>query len=116
MVYSKSGRVEEGAVFTTPRDGEADTVWIVTKHDPQKREVEFTRFTPNSRTCVLKIAVRPKGKNNSYVDISYTFTGLTPSGNDFVEGFTEDAFLELVKFWEKSVSHYLKTGNKLKKA
>ena len=39
MIYSESGLVEEGAVFSTPCEGEEDTVWIVTKHDPQKHEM-----------------------------------------------------------------------------
>ena len=79
MIYSESGLVEEGAVFSTPFEGEADTVWIVTKHDAQTHQVEFARFTPDSKTCVLKIAVQPKDGNGSYVDVSYTYTGITLS-------------------------------------
>ena len=116
MIYSESGLVEEGAVFSTPYEGEVDTVWIVTKHDSKTHEVEFTRFTHNSRTCLLKIAVKPKDKNSSYVDISYTYTSITPAGNDFIDNFTEAVFLEAVTFWEKSMNYFLETGERLKKA
>ena len=112
MIYSESGLIEEGAVFSTPHAGEADTVWIVTKHDPEKREIEFARFTPASRTCVLKIAVRAKDETSSLVDISYTYTGTTPAGNDFIDNFTEEAFREAVSFWEKSMNYFLKTGER----
>ncbi len=115
MVYSASGLVEEGAVFSTPGEGEKDTVWVVTKHDKNAYEVEFARFTPESRTCFLKIAVRARDESASYVDISYAYTGLTPSGNDFINGFTEKKFLAAVVFWEKSMNHFIKTGEKLKK-
>lgn len=115
MIYSESGLVEEGAVFSTPHAGEADTVWIVTKHDPEKREVEFTRFTHKSRICVLRIIVEPKDKNSSHVDISYTYTGITPAGNVFIDNFTEESFLEAVTFWEKSMNYFLETGERLKK-
>ncbi len=115
MIYSESGLVEEGAVFSTRYDGEADTVWIVTKHDSKTYEVEFTRFTHNSRTCVLKIAVKSKDENRSYVDVSYRYTGITPAGNDFIDNFTEEAFLEAVIFWEKSMNYFLETGERLKK-
>ncbi|MCP4373873.1 MAG: hypothetical protein GY797_38090 [Deltaproteobacteria bacterium] len=115
MIYSESGLVEEGAVFSTRYDGEADTVWIVTKHDSKTYEVEFTRFAHNSRTCVLKIAVKSKDENRSYVDVSYTYTGITPAGNDFIDNFTEEAFLEAVIFWEKSMNYFLETGERLKK-
>lgn len=116
MIYSESGLVEEGAVFSTPYEGEEDTLWIVTKYDSKTYEVEFARFTFKSRTCLLKIGVKPKDENSSYVDISYSYTGITPSGNDFVDDFTEDAFLEAVTFWEKSMNYFLETGERLRKA
>ena len=116
MIYSKSGLVEDGAVFSTQYEGEEDTIWIVSKHDSSKREVEFVRFTNDSKTCLLKIAVKPKGEHSSYVEVSYMYTGITPSGNDFVDDFTEDAFLEAVTFWEKSMNYFLETGERLRKA
>lgn len=116
MIYSKSGLVEEGAVFSTPGTGEEDTVWIVTRHDPKTYEVDFARFTPRSRTCVLRIAVKSTGENRSSVDVSYAYTGIAPAGNDFIDQFTEEAFLGAVTFWEKSMNHFLKTGQRLKKA
>lgn len=116
MIYSESGLVEEGAVFSTPHAGEADTVWIVTKHDPGKRQVEFVRFTHASRICVLRIAVSAKTENSSFVDISYTYTATAPEGNAFVESLTEAVFVEAVSFWEKSMNYFLATGKKLIRA
>jgi len=113
MIYSESGLMEKGAVFSTPHDGEADTVWIVTKHDPETREIEFTRFTPGSRICVLRIAVSAKAGTSSFVDISYTYTATTSAGNAFIESLTEAAFVEAVGFWEKSMNFFLDTGKKL---
>lgn len=116
MIYSKSGLVEGGAVFSTPYEGEEDTVWIVTKHDSKTHVIEFARFTHKYRTCLLKISVKPKDENSSYVDISYTYTGIAPDGNDFIDNFTEEAFLEAVTFWEKSMNYFLETGERLIKA
>ena len=112
MIHSESGIAEEGCVFSTPGDGEADTTWVISRHDKEKQLVEFVRFTPNSRTCVLKVAVTPKGKDKSNVEISYTYTGLTANGNAWIDTFTEDTFLEAVKFWEKSMNHFLGTGKR----
>ena len=117
MVYSESGLVEAGAVFATPGAGEPETVWIVTRHDPVGLVVEFTRFTHESRVCVLRIAVRPGGGDRSRVDIAYTYTAISPAGNTFIEeGFTEAAFLGAVTFWERSMNHWLATGERLAKA
>jgi hypothetical protein len=115
MIYSASGFAEEGCVFATPEDGEDDTVWIITHHDTSNREVDFVRFTPGSRTCVLKITVSPNGRNASIVDIYYSYTGITEEGNFWIGNFTEDVFLEAVKFWERSMNHFLETGEKLGK-
>ncbi|MCP4747823.1 MAG: hypothetical protein GY874_17055 [Desulfobacteraceae bacterium] len=116
MIYSESGLAENGAVFSTSSEGEEDTVWVITKHDCELWQVEFTRFTHNCRICVLKIAVTPKDQTRSYVDICYTYTGITAAGNNFIDNFTEEAFLDAVIFWEKSMNYFLETGQKLKKA
>lgn len=115
MIYSESGLAEKGAIFSTPSDVEADTVWVITRHDAAAKSIQFVRFTPDSRVCVLDIAVRPKGVERSYVDISYTFTGVTKAGNAFVDGYTEETFLDAVTFWEKSMNHFLLTGERLQK-
>ena len=113
MLFSQSGLVEEGAVFSTPGDGEEDTVWIVTRHDAVRRAVEFTRFTPGSRVCVLRIGVGPQDAGRSLVDIAYTYTAITPAGNAFIDRFTRESFLGAVTFWEASMNHWLKTGARL---
>lgn len=113
MLFSVSGLVEAGAVFTTPGDGEEDTVWIVSEHDPVQRVVVFTRFTPGSRVCVLRIAVTSDDAGRALVDVAYTYTAVAPAGNVFIESFTEQAFLEAVTFWERSMNHWLATGELL---
>jgi len=111
MIFSKSGLAEEGCVFTTPGVGEDDTVWVITRHNVETHEVDFVRFTQGSRTCVLKIAVAPDGKDASVVDISYTYTAITEKGKAWIESFTEEIFLEAVKFWEQSMNRFLAAGN-----
>lgn len=113
MIYSASGLVEEGAVFSTSNPGEEDTVWIVTRHDRADRCVEFARFTPHSRACLLKIAVLALGDDRSQVDISYNYTSTGPAGSRFIESWSEREFLDAVIFWETSMNHFLKTGERL---
>lgn len=113
MLFSKSGLAEQGAVFSTPSGGEPDTIWIVSKHDVQSQVVEFARVTPGSRVSTLTIGIRGKDDRSSHVDIVYTFTGITSEGNDFIDGYSEEVFLKMVRFWERSMNHYLETGTKL---
>jgi hypothetical protein len=115
MVYSKTGYAEEGAVFTTPYDGEDDTIWIITIRDPIKYKVEFVRVTPSSRVSILNVNIREKDIKSSYVDITYTYTSITCEGNKFIDEYTEEVFLKMVKHWENSVNYFLETGKKLSK-
>jgi hypothetical protein len=115
MIYSRSGLVEEGAVFSTSHPGEEDTIWMVVNYNPEKFQVDFARVTPKSKTCLLKIAVRPKDEQHSFVDISYTYTAIAHEGNEFIAHFTESEFLKAVTFWEKAMNVYLETGTMLKK-
>jgi len=115
LIYSKTGFAEEGCVFSTPHKGEENTIWIITKHDKDNHVVEFARFTPNSRTCVLIITVKPKQNNISDVYITYTYTSITDEGNQFIDDFTESEFLSAVKFWEKSMNYFLEKGEQLQK-
>ena len=39
-----------------------------------------------------------------------------PPWNDFIDSFTEAAFVEAVSFWEKSMNYFLEKGKKLMKA
>ena len=49
----------------------------------------------------------------SYVDVSYTYTDINPEGNDFMDNFTDEAFLAAVIFWEESMNYFLETGVRL---
>jgi hypothetical protein len=47
--------------------------------------------------------------------MSYTHTGIAAAGNAFIDHFTEQSFLEAVTFWEKSMNHWLSTGERLRR-
>jgi hypothetical protein len=113
MTHSATGLAEPDAVFTTPAAGEADTVWVVSRHDRAAGLVEFVRFTPGSRTCHLTIAVSPDEGGRSSVDVTYVQTALTPHGDAFLAAWTEAAFLDAMAFWERSMNHFLSTGRRL---
>lgn len=113
MISSSSGLAEAGAVFATSAPGEADTVWVVTRHDSTAGLVEFCRVTPGSRACLLRIAVSPRDTGRSWVDVSYEYTSIAPAGDVFLDGWTADAFLEAMHFWEASMNHFLATGTRL---
>jgi hypothetical protein len=113
MVHSVSGVAEHGAVFVTASAGEADTTWVITRHEPASRRIDFCRFTPGSRTCLLRLAVSPLAAARATVDISYEYTALSEDGAHFLARWTDEAFLEAMRFWEASMNHFLATGRRL---
>ena len=113
MVYSASGVVEDGAVFATTAPGEADTIWCVSRHDPGQRRVEFVRVTPGSRTCQLRLSVTPEGDSRCYVDVWYSYTSIEKAGDAFIDAWSEEQFVTFMRFWERSMNHFLATGQKL---
>ena len=115
LLYSESGLAEEGCVFLSRQEGEKDTIWMITKRDVQNLEIEFVRATPESRIARLTIAVDEKAAKVSKVKITYLITALCEEGNKFLEAFTRENFEAGMKFWEKSMNHYLETGKKLKR-
>jgi hypothetical protein len=114
MIYSISGLAEFGAVFSTAVEGEGDTIWVITKHDKMNFIVEFARFTPEVRTCVLTIKVTAKDKITSFVEICYIYTGLSEKGNRYLDAYTKEEFDKAMQFWEDSMNYFLETGKTLR--
>lgn len=115
MIYSKSGVAELGAVFSTSDEGEEDTIWIVTRHDYEEKIVEFARFTHNNRISLLEIKIEQLDNTKSYVDIKYSYTGLTTAGNSFINEYSDEQFAHNMKHWENSMNYFIETGKVLKK-
>ena len=113
LIFSTSGLAEAGCVFVSRSAGEKETIWLITKRDDRNHETEFVRITPGSRTACLTVRIEDAGNHTSRVHIAYTFTALTEEGNNFVENFTEENFVNDMKFWEATMNHYLKTGEAL---
>ena len=115
MIYSKSGLIEEGCVFTTPHHGNTTTTWYVTRHDIKQYFVEFVRFTPGETVVRIQVQLDELPGNKTAANISYQYTGLNEQQNEFIENKMQDEFLHSMLYWEKAINHYLKTGQKLMK-
>lgn len=113
LIFSHSGLAEEGCVFTSKSPGETDTIWLITKRDDAACETHFVRITPDSRLAEVIIRIDAGGRQTSRVSITYTITALNEAGNIFIENFTENNFVNDMKFWESTMNHYLKTGRAL---
>jgi hypothetical protein len=113
LIFSDSGLAEKGCVFTSKSAGEKDTIWLITKREDATCETDFARITPDSRVTEVTVRIEDGGEQTSRVHITYTITALTEAGNQFIEKFTENNFVNDMKFWEATMNHYLETGKAL---
>jgi ribosome modulation factor len=117
MVHSDSGLAEDGCVFETRGPDRPETVWMITRHDPTARVVEFFRITTGLVATRLCVVVEGADGDSSSVDITYTHTPLSAEGRSFVERtYAEDAFRKAMAFWEDSMNHWLSSGQLLQAA
>jgi hypothetical protein len=114
LVISQSGVAEPDCVFVTEASPH-DAVWYVTRHEPARGFVEMIKITPGVTACRLTIEVRPVAKG-SRADVTYTHTSLGPQGDDFLRGFTEEAYVRAMRQWEARMNHYLAHGEALTEA
>jgi hypothetical protein len=113
LIFSQSGFAEKGCVFTSRSAGEKDTIWLITKRDDAAHETVFARITPESRVAEVTVRIEDGGEQTSRVHISYTITAITGEGNRFIENFTEENFVNDMRFWQATMNHYLATGKAL---
>ena len=113
LIYSESGYAEKGCVFISRSPGEQDTIWLITQRDSVARTITFSRITPGSRVAELHIAVQGMPPNSCRVKVSYEITAITDEGNRYIAGLSVERFRKSMAFWEKSLNHYLRTGQKL---
>lgn len=109
-VYSTSGVVEPGCVFTS-EDRNGRSIWLVSRHDPQRHEVEMVRIAPGFTACLLRISVVPGINDSCDVSVSYTYTALSDAGAAFVDGVSEAAFAQMMDRWRAALDYYLVHGS-----
>lgn len=116
MVISRSGVCEQDRIFITPPDRPSDpenSIWIVTKYDPDNRVLEMYKVTPEHTTSKLEISLAGDSGNSTTAHISYEITAIGADGDKFMSKFTHDWYAKFMMEWEKQMNYYLETGNRL---
>lgn len=105
--YPRSGELVEGGVFTTSRDGEQDTIWLVMEFEPQDFRVKYARVTPGSRVAVVEVRCEEAAEGITRAQVSYTFTALSEEGNTYLAEFDEDRYRNYIESWRPAIDEYL---------
>ena len=110
VVYSESPLAEEeGAVFTSPNPGEADTIWIITRYDPVDYHIEYARITPGSTAVRLVIDCEAAPGGMTTARVTYHITTLSETG----QGFIDMHYQDMLAHWQTAINHLLATGRRM---
>lgn len=114
VIYSESGFVEEGCIFKTSFPGQEGAIWVTTKHDAANKEVQFIRVVPEVLVVEMRIALEDSHDGGTSACFTYIFTALSEKGNTYIENNAEMEFNHSMVLLEKSMNHFLATGQMLK--
>ncbi len=55
----------------------------------------------------IDITLRRNEESGTEARITYTYTALSEAGEDFVNRYTEDYYLEFMHYWENAINDYV---------
>lgn len=116
MIHSESGVAEDGCVFRTGSDDFPETIWMVTRRSPEEGVVEFVRVTTGLMATRLRVDLEAVEGGATAVHIRYTHTPTTAAGGAFIDAHDSPAEFELsMGWWERSMNHFIASGQKLRR-
>jgi hypothetical protein len=113
MLYPASGVAEVGTVFTTQHADEPAKIWTIIAYEKEQAHVTYVNVLPNVYTSRIDVRCEPDGTEASRVCVTYTLTALTPHGNEYIEGFTQEHYQTYISSWETAIGSYLLHGHML---
>lgn len=113
MLYPSSGTAQTGAVFTTQHASEPAKIWtiIVYEKAQTQAQVSYLNVLPDSHLSKIDVCCASNGVQATTACITYTLTALTPQGNAYLEGFTQDYYQHYISSWETAITHFLLHGH-----
>ena len=87
----------------------AETIWLVKRYDPDTYFVQFYKVEPKEKVGLISVRCIQVAKDTTDIEVTYTYIGLSESGNRFVEGFTSTHYKEFIDEWERLLSDYFES-------
>jgi hypothetical protein len=104
VVYSESGLIEDGCIFTTRHPQLGEAIYVTSRHEKDAGCVEFVVFYPGKCVQQLEIALARRPEGGTSVRWSRTYTGLSREGNACIEAITEDVFRQQMSTLAQSLA------------
>ena len=104
---------EDYVFLTTGHDHAAvEAVWIVKSYDRRGRRVQYYKVEPSQKVGIVSVGCEALDRHLCRVTVSYTYIGLSDSGNRFIANFTRAAYEKFIGEWKTLLEAYFaaKTG------
>lgn len=110
MLYPSSGIAQVGTIFTTQPANKSTQVWTIITYAQEQAQVSYLNVLPDSHVSRIEVSCEAEGMHTTLARITYTLTSLTPQGNIYLDGFTQDYYRAYISSWETAITHYLLHG------
>lgn len=104
-VFPLTGETRLGMVFQTAHSQPA--IWTVIRYEPSNGSITYWRVAPDSHTAQIAINCHHSDLHATEATITYTFTGLSEAGNEYIAHYTEAWFTEWIQSWATAINGYL---------
>ena len=101
-VHPPDGRTTAGMVFTTGHGGE-ETLWTMTRYEPESGLAEYLRVTPGSRMGTVRVQCS-QARAGTRVTVTYALTALTPAGNETLRALDAPAYEAFIDSWRAAIA------------
>jgi len=90
---------------------EGPATWVIAKLDTSRHIAEYMVFT-KLRVGIINISCEQTGPKQTKASITYSFTGLTPEGNDLCKRMVNKMYAKNMQDWEEDINNYLRSAGK----
>lgn len=105
FLYPQHANDQEGAVFTV-RHGPFNAVWVNTLFDMDARHFQYVYFMPDVMVTMIDVRFKPISADSTSVNVIYTRTAITPSGNEHVKAMS-DGDKSAGQEWQQAIEKHL---------
>jgi len=103
--------LHEDYIFLTKNHdhGSTDAIWLVKRYDPESYLVQFYKVEPEDKVGVITVQCVKIEKVITEVEVTYEYTGLSKSGNEFIDRLTLAKYKEFIGEWKRLLLIYFQS-------
>jgi hypothetical protein len=102
-------------VFTTTahNHGTVAAIWIIGRYLPDEHVIQLYKIQPDDKVGTVTVQCRSRGPDQTTVQVTYKYTALSETGQEFIDSFTEEAYIGFIAEWRRLLeAHFAHRDNR----